>query len=127
MSAGPRESYDDASVDFALENDVVYQHIDPAIGASTHSHGTDIRGNIKIFYTLIVDHGNLVGAPPELTQAQVEDATDGNFGTVSGERLSQAIAAGNAGKVDGFSFVSATQAEYDALTPDANTIYLITA
>ena len=89
--------------------------------------GRDIRGNIKIFYTLIIDHGNLVGAPPELTQAQVEDATDENFGTVSGERLSQAIAAGNAGKVDGFSFVSATQAEYDALTPDANTVYLITA
>ena len=61
VAAGPRESYDDASVDFALENDVVYQHIDPAIGATTHSHGTDIRGNIKIFYTLIVDHGNLVG------------------------------------------------------------------
>ena len=56
----PRESYDDASVDFELENDVVYQHIDPAIGASTHSHGTDIRGNIKIFYTLILDHGNFV-------------------------------------------------------------------
>ena len=33
VAAGPRESYDDASVDFALENDVVYQHIDPAIGA----------------------------------------------------------------------------------------------
>ena len=61
VAAGPRESYDDASVDFALENDVVYQHIDPAIGASTHSHGTDIRGNIKIFYELIIDHGNLVG------------------------------------------------------------------
>ena len=61
VAAGPRESYDDASVDFALENDVVYQHIDPAIGATTHSHGTDIRGNIKIFYTLIIDHGNLVG------------------------------------------------------------------
>ena len=57
----PRESYDDASVDFALENGVVYQHIDPAIGATTHSHDTQIRGNIKIFYTLIVDHGNLVG------------------------------------------------------------------
>ena len=50
----PRETYNDASTDFALENDVVYQHIDPAIGASTHSHGTDIRGNIKIFYD--VDH-----------------------------------------------------------------------
>ena len=93
VAAGPRESYDDASVDFDLENDVVYQHIDPAVGATTHSHGTDIRGNIKIFYTLIVDHGNLVGAPPELTQAQVEDATDDTFGTVSGERLSQAVVA----------------------------------
>ena len=61
VAAGPRESYDDASVDFALENDVVYQHIDPAIGATTHSHGTDIRGNIKIFYDLIIDHGNFVG------------------------------------------------------------------
>ena len=34
---------------------------------------------------------------------------------------------GDAASVDGFSFVSLTQAEYDALTPDANTIYLITA
>ena len=272
VSAGPRESYDDASTDFELENGVVYQHIDPAIGASTHSHDTQIRGNIKIFYTLILDHGNLVGdgnvnaghidsgsaadgevltadgsggaaweaatgggggaltqateaalggvrgatalqaiassgttilgwtnnrlrqfiaaalppataaqaiaatgtdrltwtvtrlrelvtaalptmtqtdidntttdrkavtgeliaanaggAPPELDQDMVEDATDETFGTVSGQRLAQAIAAGNAGKVDGFSFVSATQAEYDALTPDANTVYLVTA
>ena len=105
-SSGPRESYDDASVDFDLENDVVYQHIDPAIGASTHSHGTDIRGNIKIFYTLIIDHGNLAGVAPELTQDMVEDETDDTFGTVSGERLSQAIAAGDAASVDGFSFVS---------------------
>ena len=57
----PRESYDDASVDFELENGVVYQHINPAIGAATHSHDTQIRGNIKIFYDLIIDHGNLVG------------------------------------------------------------------
>ena len=62
VASGPRESYDDASVDFALENDVVYQHIDPAIGATTHSHGTDIRGNIKIFYMMIIiDHPHLVG------------------------------------------------------------------
>ena len=57
----------------------------------------------------------------------VEDETDDTFGTVSGERLSQAIAAGDATSVDGFSFVSLTQAEYDALTPDANTVYLVTA
>ena len=123
----PNEDYDDGSLDFALVNDVVYQHINPGVGTSTHSHGTDIRANFKIYYTLIIEHGDLVGAAPELDQDQVEDATDETFGTVSGERLSQAIAAGNAGKVDGFSFVSATQAEYDALTPDANTIYLITA
>ena len=44
--------------DFELVNGVVYQHIDPAIGASTHSHDTQIRGNIKIFYEDIIDHGN---------------------------------------------------------------------
>ena len=60
-STSPAEDYDDASIDFDLDNDVVYQHIDPAVGTSTHSHGTDIRGNLKIFYTLIVEHGNLVG------------------------------------------------------------------
>ena len=90
VSFGPRESYDDASVDFALENDVVYQHIDPAIGASTHSHGTDIRGNIKIFYTLILDHGNIAGAPPEATESDIgEDATRETFGTIAGQRLAR--------------------------------------
>ena len=57
----PRKSYDDASADFDLENGVVYQHINPGVGQSTHSHDTEIRGNIKIFYELILDHGNLVG------------------------------------------------------------------
>ena len=93
VSSSPRETYDDASVDFALENDVVYQHIDPAVGASTHSHGTDIRGNIKIFYTLIIDHGNIASAPPELTPEMAVDETDETFGTVSGQRLSQAVVA----------------------------------
>ena len=131
-SGSPNETYDDASDDFDLDNGIVYQHIDPAVGASTHSHDTQIRGNIKIFYTLILDHGNLVGdgnvtaahidsgsatenqplladgsggaafgdspsgggggTTPELTQAQVEDDTDTTFGTVSGERLAQAVA-----------------------------------
>ena len=130
-SGSPNETYDDASEDFDLDNGIVYQHIDPAVGASTHSHDTQIRGNIKIFYTLILDHGNLVGdgnvtaahidsgsasagevltadgsrgaaweassgggggTTPELTQAMVEDDTDTTFGTVSGERLAQAIA-----------------------------------
>ena len=87
VAAGPRKSYDDASVDFDLENDVVYQHIDPGVGQSTHSHGTDIRGNIKIFYTLIIDHGDLLGGAHELTQAQAEDETSTVYGLVSGETV----------------------------------------
>ena len=57
----PSETYDDASDDFNLVNGVVYQHMNPAIGASTHSHDTQIRCNFRIFYENIVDHGNLVG------------------------------------------------------------------
>ena len=93
----PNEDYDDGSLDFALVNDVVYQHINPGVGTSTHSHGTDIRANFKIYYTLIIEHGDLVGAAPELDQDQVEDATDETFGTVSGQRLSQAVAAHSPG------------------------------
>ena len=128
VAAGPRESYDDASVDFALENDVVYQHIDPAIGATTHSHGTDIRGNIKIFYTLIVDHGNLVG-DGTINAAHMDSgsAALGDIPTAQGDGTVLYAPPGDAPSVDGFSFVRATQAEYDALTPDADTIYLITA
>ena len=67
-SGSPNETYDDASADFELVNDVVYNHIDPAVGASTHSHGTDIRGNIKIFYTNIIDHGNFVASGGGVTE-----------------------------------------------------------
>ena len=57
----PAEDYDDASLDFVLVNDVVYEHINPGVGTSTHSHGTDIRCNFKIYYTVIIDHGHLLG------------------------------------------------------------------
>ena len=128
VAAGPRESYDDASVDFALENDVVYQHIDPGVGATTHSHGTDIRGNIKIFYTLIVDHGNLVGdGTINAAHLNSGSAALGDVATAQGDGTVLYAPPGDAPSVDGFSFVRATQAEYDALTPDADTIYLITA
>ena len=85
VSFGPRESYDDASTDFDLENDVVYQHINPGVDVDTHSHGTDIRGNIKIFYTLIIDHGNLVGdGNVNAAHIDSESATDGQVLTADG-------------------------------------------
>ena len=81
----PGESYGDASIDFDLVNDVVYQHIDPAVNASTHSHGTDIRGNLKIFYTLIIDHGSLVGdGNVNAAHIDSETADDGDVLTADG-------------------------------------------
>ena len=82
----PSETYDDASTDFELVNGIVYQHIDPAVGASTHSHDTQIRGSIKIFYTLILDHGNFVVDP-------IVQATEAAHGTVRGATAVQAVAA----------------------------------
>ena len=44
----------------------------------------------------------------------------------SGTLAAARLPAINAAQVDGFSFVSLTQAQYDALTPNAATVYLIT-
>ena len=57
----PNVSYVDAEIDFALDNHVVYQHENPAVGQDTHSHGDFIRGNIRIYYTVTIDHGSLIG------------------------------------------------------------------
>ena len=79
-SDSPGESYPDASVDFHLENDVVYADRDPAIGQHSHSHGTRIRGNIKIFYQLIYGHDDL-GSDIEPSDAvPQENTTDGSAG-----------------------------------------------
>jgi len=55
----------------------------------------------------IQDQIDNIPAPPELTQVQVEDDTSTVFGQVSGERLSQAVAAFQVvgGDIDGSSLV----------------------
>ena len=60
-SASPDKTYDDADMDFVLANDVVYQHENPGVGTNTHTHGSDIRANIGIYYNLSYNHGSLVG------------------------------------------------------------------
>ena len=60
-SASPDKTYDDADMDFMLANDVVYQHENPGVGTNTHTHGSDIRANIGIYYNLSYNHGSLVG------------------------------------------------------------------
>ena len=85
-SGSPNETYDDASDDFDLDNGIVYQHIDPAVGASTHSHDTQIRGNIKIFYTRILDRGHLVGdGNVNAGHIDSESAADGEVLTSDGD------------------------------------------
>ena len=61
-TASPRESYDDAHLDFARIRHVRVNHAFPDVGDSTHDHAEDsVRGDIKIWYTVKLDHGNLVG------------------------------------------------------------------
>ena len=57
----PNASYPDAALDFDDDNHVIYEHEDPEAGDDTHSHGNFVRCNIRIFYTVVIDHGSLVG------------------------------------------------------------------
>ena len=58
----PDFSYDDAPDDFDRVHHSRYEHAHPEVGDGRHDHGeSTIRGDIKIFYTITYDHGNLVG------------------------------------------------------------------
>ena len=79
-SDSPGKSYQDANRDFNMLHSVVYEHVHPSVGDSTVSHGDNdhIRGNIKIFYEIAYDHGNLLGgAKADLDLQNIaEDLTD---------------------------------------------------
>ena len=57
----PDESYPDAGIDWVLANHVIIEHENPIVGQGTAAHGTDIRGNLQLGYTVTIDHGSLVG------------------------------------------------------------------
>ena len=59
-AGSPSVSYADARNDFVLINHVIYRHEDPAVGNTTHSHGTSIRGNLRLYYSVTIDHGSLI-------------------------------------------------------------------
>ena len=61
-AGSPSVSYADARNDFVLINHVIYRHEDPAVGNTTHSHGTSIRGNLRLYYSVTIDHGSLIGS-----------------------------------------------------------------
>ena len=61
-SASPRESYDDSHLDFARIRHVRANTAFPDVGDTTHDHDANsVRGDIKIWYTVKIDHGDLVG------------------------------------------------------------------
>ena len=79
-SDSPGESYQDANRDFNMVHSVVYGEVHPSVGDSTASHDDNdhIRGNIKIFYDIAYDHGNLLGGTKANTDLQNidEDLTE---------------------------------------------------
>ena len=84
----------EADADFVFLGAGRYPENNPRIGdAPTLLSDTNVVfGNVKIFFStdVIEVEGNI-----DLTQAQVEDGTDTDFGLVSGERLGQVLAAYN--------------------------------
>ena len=99
----PNVSYADANLDFVLDNHVIYRHEHPAPGNDTHSHGDNIRGNIRIYYNVTIDHGSLIG--DESVSADHMDsgsATDG-----------QALLADGAGGADYEDLPMAYQGHYN--------------
>ena len=82
----PDESYPDAGVDWVLANHVNVAHENPDVGQGTSGHGTDIRGNLQIGYTVIIDHGSLIGDPGNVLVDHIGSgaATDGQVITADG-------------------------------------------
>ena len=61
-SASPRKSYDDANLDFARIRHVRANTAFPEVGDTTHDHdAASVRGDIKIWFTTKIDHGQIVG------------------------------------------------------------------
>ena len=85
-TASPRESYDDAHLDFARIRHVRVNHAFPDVGDTTHDHDADsVRGDIKIYYTVKLDHGDLVGdGNVNAAHIDSESATDGQVLTADG-------------------------------------------
>ena len=69
------------------------QYVSVALPAMTQADiDNATTGRKSITGALLADNAGGGAAADELTQAQVEDETSTDFGLVSGERLSQAVA-----------------------------------
>jgi len=87
----------------------------------------DRQGNVIASRDLCVKHSSVSGANPDLAQmAAGELALNTADGRLTYRQSSGTLA--HLPTAEGFNrIVSLTQAAYDALTPDATTLYIVTA
>ena len=87
-SDSPTDSYIDAENDFVLVNHVFIEQENPGVGQGTDGHGTDIRGNLQLGYTVTINHGALVGdlnnVDPEHINSGTSPRTDALYADGSG-------------------------------------------
>ena len=64
-SASPQKSYNDAHMDWERHGWAEYETREPQSGDGTRTHDTDgsadAYGNMEIYYSLVIEHGHLVG------------------------------------------------------------------
>ena len=116
----PDFSYDDAPDDFSRVHHSRYEHAFPEVGDGRHDHGeSTIRGDIKIFYTITYDHGNLVGdGNVGVGHIDSGSADDGDVLTAdgSGGAAFEAPVGGGGGGTDTTVEVDAVVLDYTTLT-----------
>ena len=113
----PLESYDDSATDFARVKHVIYTHSFPVNGSSRHDHGTGIRGNIRISYKVVLNHGSLVGdGTVNASHFDSESAADGEVLTADGSGVSAWEALPDASTTAAGVIEIATNAEAGAVT-----------
>ena len=85
----PERSYNNAQEDWRYIGWGEYEHTDPGVGDGTVRHDTDgdadVYGNANIHYSLVIDHGQIVGdGTVDETHINAENADEGDVLTANG-------------------------------------------
>ena len=107
----------------AWSNNRLRQIIAVVLPTATAAQAIAATGTGRVVWTVTRLRALVTAALPTMVQTDIDNSTTGRK-AVTGALIA-ANAGGDAASVDGFSIQSVTQAEYDALTPDPNTLYFI--
>ena len=89
-SASPQKSYNDAHMDWERHGWAEYETREPQSGDGTRTHDTDgsadAYGNMEIYYSLVIEHGHLVGdGTVDASHIDSDGATSGH--ALAGRRV----------------------------------------